>query len=81
MLFRSIYAKVQKATPQQVEAVSNDVCGGCLKTRLWAGEVLHQTFFSGVPGGIPCAEACTLLVAELREEVSGKRGQPAAAHG
>ena len=25
--------------------------------------------------GIPCAEACTVLVAEVREEVSGKRGQ------
>ncbi|GAA4008420.1 DR2241 family protein [Deinococcus rubellus] len=74
-----IYAKVQKATPQQVESVSNDVCGGCLKTRLWAGEALHQTFFSGVPGGIPCAEACTLLVAEMREEVTGKRGQGAVA--
>ncbi len=77
-----IYAKVQKATPQQVEAVARDVCGGCLKTRLWADQVLHRTFFAGVPGGIPCAEACTLLVAEVREEVSGKRGQGAAqAHG
>jgi sirohydrochlorin cobaltochelatase len=69
-----IYAKVQKASSVQVEHVARDVCGGCLKTRLWAGEPLHQTFFSGVPGAIPCAEACTLLVAELREEVSGKRG-------
>ncbi|AZI43072.1 cobalamin biosynthesis protein CbiX [Deinococcus psychrotolerans] len=70
-----IYAKVQKATPQQVETVASEICGGCLKTRLWADEPLHQTFFDGVPGGIPCAEACTLLVAEVREEVSGKRGQ------
>ena len=75
-----IYARVQKATPKQVEDVARDVCGGCLKTRLWAGEVLNQTFFDGVPGGIPCPEACTLLVAEVREEVSGKRGA-APAHG
>jgi sirohydrochlorin cobaltochelatase len=69
-----IYAKVQKATPAQVEAVAEDVCGGCLRTRLWAGRKLPHTFFDGVPGGIPCAEACTFLVAEVREEVSGKRG-------
>ncbi|AWN24355.1 cobalamin biosynthesis protein CbiX [Deinococcus irradiatisoli] len=72
-----IYAKVQKATPQQVETVARDVCGSCLKTRLWADQVLNRTFFAGVPGGIPCAEACTLLVAEVREEISGKA---AAAH-
>ena len=70
-----IYAKVQKATPEQVEHVAQDVCGGCLKTRVWAGHRLPQTFFSGVPGAIPCAEACTFLVAEIREEVAGKRGQ------
>ena len=70
-----IYARVQKATPEQVETVAKDVCGGCLKTRLWAGQRLPQTFLDGVPGAIPCAEACTFLVAEIREEVAGKRGQ------
>lgn len=69
-----IYARVQKATPAQVEEVAADVCGGCLRTRLWAGDKLPQTFFGGVPGAIPCAEACTFLVAEVREEVAGKRG-------
>ncbi|ANE44549.1 DR2241 family protein [Deinococcus puniceus] len=69
-----IYAKVQKATPEQVEHVAEDVCSGCLRTRLWASEQLPRTFFDGVPGAIPCAEACTYLVAEVREEVSGKRG-------
>ena len=72
-----IYAKVQKASPQQVEEVAREVCGGCLKTRLWAGETLHQTFFNGVPGAVPCAEACTLLVAEVREALSAKRPPPA----
>lgn len=70
-----IYAKVQRATEEQVEHVAEDVCSQCLRTRLWASEPLTQTFFSGVPGAIPCAEACTYLVAEVREEVSGKRGQ------
>ncbi|OWL93354.1 cobalamin biosynthesis protein CbiX [Deinococcus indicus] len=69
-----IYAKVQKATPAQVEHVAQDVCTGCLRTRLWAGHKLTQSFLNGVPGGIPCAEACTFVVAEVREEVSGKRG-------
>ncbi len=75
-----IYAKVTRATPEQVEDVAKDVCGGCLKTRLWAGEKLPRTFFSGVPGAIPCAEACTYLIAEVREEVSGKRGGSGAGH-
>ncbi|WP_425145307.1 DR2241 family protein [Deinococcus sp.] len=75
-----IYARVQKATPEQVEQVAQEVCGGCLKTRLWAGERLNQTFFGGVPGAIPCAEACTYLVAEIREEVAGKRGQKGGHH-
>ncbi len=70
-----IYGKVQQATPAQVEHVAEEICGGCLKTRVWAGQRLNQTFFGGVPGAIPCAEACTFLVAEIREEVAGKRGQ------
>jgi len=69
-----IYARVTRATPEQVEEVAKDVCSRCLKTRLWAGEKLPCTFFTGVPGAIPCAEACTYFVAEMREEVSGKRG-------
>ncbi|ULH14999.1 cobalamin biosynthesis protein CbiX [Deinococcus sp. KNUC1210] len=75
-----IYARVQKATPEQVEHVAQDVCGGCLKTRIWAGQRLSQTFLDGVPGAIPCAEACTFLVAEIREEVAGKRGQGGGHH-
>ncbi|UBV42213.1 cobalamin biosynthesis protein CbiX [Deinococcus taeanensis] len=69
-----IYAKVQKATPDQVEHVARDVCSACLRTRLWAGHKLTHSFLDGVPGGLPCAEACTFVVAEVREEVSGKRG-------
>ena len=75
-----IYAKVNRATPEQVENVARDVCSGCLKTRLWAGEKLPRTFFAGVPGAIPCPEACTYFIAEAREEVSGKRGQGGHGH-
>ena len=75
-----IYSRVQRATPEQVEHVASEVCANCLRTRLWAGETLAQTFFAGVPGAIPCAEACTLLVAEVREEVSGKRGAGGHSH-
>lgn len=75
-----IYTKVTRATPEQVEEVAKDVCSKCLKTRLWAGERLGSTVFSGVPGAIPCPEACTLFIAEVREEVSGKRGQGGHGH-
>ncbi len=68
-----IYAKVAGATPELVAEVSREVCGGCLRTRLWAGDKLERTFFDGVPGALPCAEACTFLVAEVREAMSGKK--------
>lgn len=68
-----IYSKVQDAYPEEVQALSQKLCGGCLKTRLWAGEILQKTCFEGVPAGIPCAEACTLLVAELRDVVSARQ--------
>ena len=67
-----IYAKVQQARPELLAEVSRQVCSRCLKTRLWAGDKLEATFLDGVPGGIPCAEACTLLVAEVREALSSK---------
>lgn len=70
-----IYAKVQKAAPEQVEQVARRLCSTCLRTPLWAGQKLGRTFLEGVPGGIPCAEACTLLVAEVRDAMSGKREQ------
>ena len=63
-------AKVQRATPDEVDAVAARVCAPCLRTRLWAGESLGQTFFSGVPGGLPCAEACSVLLAAVRDEVA-----------
>ena len=62
-------ARVQRATPDQVDTVAAQVCASCLRTRLWAGHTLGQTIFSGVPGGLPCAEACTVLLAAVRDEV------------
>ena len=67
-------AKVQRATPAQVDTVAARICAPCLRTRLWAGQTLGQTFFSGVPSGLPCAEACSVLLAAVRDEV----GQPTA---
>lgn len=64
------FAKVQRATPQQVEAVTARVCASCLRTPLWAGKTLGQTFLDGVPGGLPCAEACMALVASVRDELN-----------
>lgn len=64
-------ARVQRATPDLVERVSREVCAPCMKTRLWAGEKLPLTFLDGVPGAMPCAEACTVLIARVREELSG----------
>ncbi|GGR97296.1 hypothetical protein GCM10008960_25110 [Deinococcus sedimenti] len=74
-----IYAKVQRAVPEQVERVAGRVCAACLRTRLWAGERLTHSFLDGVPGGMPCAEACTFLVAEVREEVARKKAGAASA--
>lgn len=64
------YARIQKATPAQAEEVARRVCSGCLRSRLWVGEPLLQTVLTGVPGGIPCAEACTYLIAEVRDHLS-----------
>lgn len=62
-------AQVKNAPPALVEKVARQVCAGCLRRRLWAGEALHHTFLSGVPGGLACAEACTYLLAQVREAV------------
>lgn len=67
------YAKVVRAAPAQVEEAARTLCSRCLKTRLWAAQPLHQTFFAGVPGGIPCAEACTVLLAQVAEQLKTER--------
>ena len=67
-------ARVQRATPDLVERVSREVCAPCMKTRLWAGEKLPLTFLDGVPGAMPCAEACTVLIARVREELPSPGG-------
>lgn len=67
-----IYARVQQATLKDVDVVSKKICGFCLKSRLWYGEQLYQTFLDGVPGNIPCVEACTYVISEVREHVAQK---------
>ncbi len=62
-----LYARVQKVSSAQVEQVAATVCSQCLRSRLWAAEPLTRTFLEGVPGGLPCAEACTYLVAAVRD--------------
>lgn len=63
------FAKVQRANDDQVTQAVRQVCSGCLRTPLWAGQTLSQTFLSGVPGGIPCAEACMYLLTEVRDSL------------
>lgn len=63
------FAKVQRASEDQVAQAVRQVCSGCLRTPLWAGQTLNQTFLSGVPGGIPCAEACMYLLSEVRDSL------------
>ncbi len=65
---QSRYQSASLVTPMQVEQAAKTLCTRCLKTRIWAGEVLSQTFLSGAPGAIPCAEACTLLLSQVSAE-------------
>lgn len=67
-----IYNRVQQATLKDVDQVSKKTCGFCLKSRLWYGDTLYQTFLDGVPGAIPCVEACTYVISEVREHVVQK---------
>lgn len=70
-----IYESVREAGSELIDRVRRDVCGTCLRTPLWHGEILERTILDGAPGGIPCAEACSLLVSEVRERVDGDERQ------
>ncbi|RJF72913.1 cobalamin biosynthesis protein CbiX [Deinococcus cavernae] len=76
-----IYARVQKAAPAQVEEVARRVCSRCLRTRLWASQPLPHTFLTGVPGAVPCAEACTYLIAAVREHLAERPAEENSADG
>lgn len=67
-----IYASVKRASPAEVARACKQTCSACLRTPLWAGEDLTATFLQGNAGGLPCPEACTLLVAHVRELHSGE---------
>ncbi len=66
-----IYRRVRRAEAAQVAQAQARVCGGCLRTPLWAGETLSTTFLQGQAQGLPCPEACTLLVSAVRVELEG----------
>ena len=73
-----IYAKVQAAIPEDVTQVMKAACANCLKTPLWWSDFkLERSLFDGVPGGIPCPEACTFVVAEVRETVAERQKKAA----
>ncbi len=77
-----IYAKVQAAIPEDVQTVMKAACANCLKTPLWWSDSknenkLERSLFDGVPGGIPCPEACTFVVAEVRETVAERQKKAA----
>ncbi len=63
-----IYRRVGQATPQQLARAREEVCGRCLRTALWAQEVLQPPFLNGGPA-LPCPEACTLLVSAVRGQL------------
>ena len=72
-----LYAAVRRASPAQVAQAQHKTCANCIRTPLWAGEPLGATFLTGDPQGLPCPEACTLLVAAVREELSSHQETPA----
>lgn len=61
-----LYRTVRQATSGQVQAEVKALCSGCLRTPLWSGGALPE-------GGFPCAEACTLLVAGVRDRVNAEK--------
>lgn len=61
------YARVRRAPPEQVAQARHDLCSGCLRTPLWAGEPPAADAFP-----LPCPEACTLLVSHVRQLFSGE---------
>lgn len=65
-------ARVQRATPELVQTVSQQVCSQCIKARLWAGERMGRTLFQGAAGSLPCAEACQYLVYAVQERLPKK---------
>ncbi|MDO4244706.1 MAG: DR2241 family protein, partial [Deinococcus sp.] len=61
------YARVRRAPPEQVAQARHDLCSGCLRMPLWAGEPPAADAFP-----LPCPEACTLLVSHVRQLISGE---------
>jgi sirohydrochlorin cobaltochelatase len=64
-----MYRVTQKITDAQARSMIDSFCSGCLKCRLWDGQVPEQP-----PQEFPllCHEACNLLVAEARRLVKAE---------
>ena len=62
-------ARVRHANNKDLEAVAQELCVNCLKTRLWAGMPLAGSILSGQPGQIPCAEPCPLFIRGVRDRL------------
>ncbi|HWG84108.1 MAG TPA: DR2241 family protein, partial [Deinococcales bacterium] len=65
-------ARVRQASEELVAGVGRDLCSQCLRTRLWANEPLRSTVLSGAPGQMPCAGACSLFIARVRDAVTAQ---------
>ena len=64
-----MYRVTQKITDEQARAMIDSFCAGCLKCRLWDGQIPAEDA-STIP--LLCHEACNLLVADARKVVKAQ---------
>lgn len=62
-----MYAVTKKLTDAQAESVIAELCGGCLKRRLWGNDAPLEPSAT-----LLCHEACNLFVAEARKAVKAR---------
>ncbi len=67
-----MYRITQKITGEQSRALIDSFCAGCLKCRLWDGQMPTPDDTSRIP--LLCHEACNLLIAEARKVVKAEPG-------
>ncbi|HET8654833.1 MAG TPA: CbiX/SirB N-terminal domain-containing protein, partial [Longimicrobiaceae bacterium] len=58
-----MYARVGELTGEALAAVVRDCCGPCLRAPVWAGR-------RGEADGVPCGEACSVLLSRAREALA-----------
>ena len=62
-----MYAVTKKLTDAEAQTVVAELCGGCLKRRLWGNAAPVETSAT-----LLCQEACNLFVAEARKAVKAR---------